>query len=94
MLPQLGLAAAAAGWKAGHEAIQSGALNLEGLDEAAQNERLASHAAERARTYMRWIVADHGLTPADGVRLFGVYLRTYTRGALDQALDGGALLGS
>jgi hypothetical protein len=92
MLPQLGLAAGAAGWKAGHEAIRSGALTLDESDEAARNERLAAYAAEPARAYMRQVVEAHKLTPAEGVRIFSIYLHTFIRGALDQALDGGALL--
>jgi hypothetical protein len=91
MLPELGLAV---GWKAGHEAVRAGALTLDGLDEADRDARLTAYAAEQARAYMRRIVAAHGLTPAQGVRLFAVYSRTFARGALDQALDGGALLGA
>jgi len=93
MLPRLGLAAGAAGWKAGHEAIRSGALVLTDLDDAGHSERLTAYAAERAREYMRQIVAAHELPQAEGVRLFAVYLHTFMRGALDQALDAGALLG-
>lgn len=92
MLPQLGLAAGAAGWKAGHEAVRSGALILDDLDEPARNERLAAYAAEQARGYMGQIVGAHGLTPAEGVGIWRVYLHTFMRGALDQALDAGALL--
>lgn len=92
MLPQLGLAAGAAGWKAGHEAVRSGALPLGDPDEAARDTRLAGFAAERARAYMREMVAAHDLTEAAGVRLFSVYWYAFRRGALDQALDGGALL--
>jgi len=91
-LSQLGLAAGAAGWKAGHAAVQSGALVLDGLDDTAQTERLETYAAEPARAYMRQTVAANGLTPAEGARLFGVYMYAFSRGALDQALDGGALL--
>lgn len=95
MLPQLGLAAGAAGWKAGHEAVRSGALTLaEDVDEADRDERLAAYASERARVYMRQMVEAHSLTPAEGVRLFAVYQHTFVRGALDQALDGGALFGA
>lgn len=94
MLPQFGLAAGAAGWKAGHEAIRSGTLVLDDLDEAARDERLVTYASEQARAYMRRMKDTHGLTPAEGVRLFAVYLHTFMRGALDQALDGGALFGA
>lgn len=94
MLPQLGLAAGAAGWKAGHEAVRSGALLLDDLDEAARDERLVAYASEQARAYMRRMKDAHGLTPAEGVRLFALYQRTFIRGALDQALDGGALFGA
>lgn len=94
MLPQQGLAAGAAGWKAGHEAVRSGALILDelGLDEPARNERLAAYAAEQARAYMHEMVITHGLTQAEGVRLWRVFMHTFMRGALDQALDAGALL--
>ena len=92
MLPHLGLAAGAAGWKAGHEAVRLGVLPLEDLSETARDERLAAYASEQARTYMREMVNTRGLTPAEGVRLFSVYMHTFIRGALDQALDGGALL--
>lgn len=92
MLPRLGLAAGGAGWKAGHEAVRSGALPLDDLDETARDERLAAFAAERARAYMREMVTAHSLTEADGVRVFSVYMYAFIRGALDQALDGGALL--
>ncbi|HEV8191082.1 MAG TPA: hypothetical protein VGP82_06310 [Ktedonobacterales bacterium] len=91
-LAQLGLAAGAAGWKAGHAAVQSGMLILDGLDDEAQTERLETYAAAPARAYMRQIVEAQGLTPAEGARLFGVYMYAFSRGALDQALDGGALL--
>lgn len=91
-LSQLGLAAGAAGWKAGHAAVQSGALVIDEQDDAAQTERIETYAAELARAYMRQIVAANGLTPAEGARLFGVYMYAFNRGALDQALDSGALL--
>lgn len=90
MRSQFGLAAGAA--KAGHEAVRSRALNLDDLDETERDERLSTFAASQGRVYMRNIVAAHGLTPAEGVRVFWVYLYAFTRGALDQALDGGALL--
>jgi hypothetical protein len=92
MLSQFGLAAGAAAWKAGHEAVRSRVLNLDELDETERDERLAAYAAAQGRIYMRNVVAAHGLTPAEGVRVFWVYLYAFTRGALDQALDGGALL--
>jgi hypothetical protein len=94
MLSQLGLAAGAAGWKAGHEAVRSGALQLDvtTVDEEALKRRIADYAADPARAYMRQTVAERDLTPAEGARLFVVYLHAFIRGALDQALDCGALL--
>ena len=92
MLPQWGLAAGAAGWKAGHAAVRSGPLILDELDEQDRNDRLAAYAAEQARAYMGEVVSAHDLTPAEGVRLWHVYMRAFMRGALDQALDAGALL--
>jgi hypothetical protein len=93
------LAAGASGWKAGHEAVRSGALTLTltltltlSDNEPALRQRIAAFAAEPARAYMHRMIAERGLTPAEGVHLIGVYLYAYTRGALDQALDGGALL--
>jgi hypothetical protein len=92
MLPQLGLAAGAAGWKAGHAAVRSGALILDEVDEQARDERLAAYAAEQARAYMGEMVEAHALTPAEGVGVWRVYMHAFARGALDQALDAGALL--
>lgn len=92
MLPQFGLAAGAAAWKAGHEAVRTGALALDDLPEAERDQRLDTYAAAQSRIYMRDTVAAHALTPAQGVRIFWVYLYAFKRGALDQALDGGALL--
>lgn len=91
MSPQLGMAAASAGWKAGHEAVRSGALFLDEVDEIARNEQIERYAAKPARAYMRQAAEVHGLTPAEGVRLLGIYTATFARGARDQALDGGAL---
>jgi hypothetical protein len=92
MLPHLGLATGAAGWKAGHAAIRSGTLVLADLDDATRDERLAAYAAEQARAYVRQVEAQQQLTPAQGAQLFLVYMRTFAHGALDQELDGGALL--
>lgn len=88
---ELGMAAASAGWKAGHEAVRSGSLRLDVDDEAARNRQIEAYAAEPARAYMRQAVAAHGLSEAAGVRLLGIYVVTFARGARDQALDGGAL---
>jgi hypothetical protein len=92
MLAQLGLAAGAAGWKAGHMAVRSGMLALADYDEATQSEQLVAYAAEQARAYMQRVVEDQRLTPAQGARLFLIYMKTFMHGALDQALDNGALL--
>ena len=92
MFAQLALAAGAAGWKAGHAAVRSGALALVDLDDAARDERLSAYAAEQARAYARQAASEHDITPAEGARLVMIYGRTFARGALDQALDGGALL--
>jgi hypothetical protein len=92
--PELGMAAASAGWKAGHEAVLSGSLSLDDSDDVARNHLIEAYAAEPARAYMRQAVAAHGLTEAEGVRLFGIYMVTFARGARDQALDGGALRSS
>ena len=93
MPPQLGLAAAA-NWKAGYETVLSDALTLDGLEDAVLRECLATYAAEQARACLRRVVDESGLTPAEGVRRFGVYPHTFIRGALDQALDGRALRGA
>src|SRR5258708_24307205 len=92
MLPQLGLAAGAAAWKAGHAAVRSGALVLADLDDAARDERLAAYAAEQARAYVRQVEAQQQITPAQGGQLLLVYMRTVPHGAPDQEPGGGALL--
>lgn len=88
---QLGMAAASAGWKTGHEAVRSGALRLDPTDEVARNQQIETYAAELARAYMRQAIEIHALTESEGVRLFSIYMVTFARGARDQALDGGAL---
>lgn len=90
--PHLGIAAASAGWKAGHAAVRSGALTLDSVDEGARDALLTAYATNQAHHYMREMVERHGLTPAQGGRLFMAYAQIFARGALDQALDGGALL--
>ena len=90
-LPQLGLQAGAAGWKAGHEAIRSDTLDIVGLDDGERDRIVAAYAAREAGPYMRTVVEENGLTQAQGVRLWSIFMHTFTRGALDQALDAGAL---
>lgn len=91
-LAQLGLQAGAAGWRAGHAAVRSGALAPLDVPENERDAMIHRAAADRAADYMDEAVERHGLTPAQGVRLFAVYVYAFVRGALDQALDGGALL--
>ena len=90
-LPQLGLQAGAAGWKAGHEAIRSGALDIVGLDDSERATVMATYSAREAGSYMRTVVEEYGLTQAQGVRLWWIFMGTFRKGALDQALDAGAL---
>ena len=90
-LSQLGLQAGTAGWKAGHEAIRSGALDIAGLDDGERDMTVAAYAARDAGRYMRMVVEEYGLTEAQGVRLWWIFMGTFKRGALDQALDAGAL---
>ncbi len=93
MLGSLGLAAGSAAWKAGHAVVRSGALTFTDPDDESQRALIERYAAERAREYMRQIVAAEGLTQAEGVRIFAVFQRVFVRGVIDQALDGGALFG-
>jgi hypothetical protein len=71
--------------------VRSGALILDEIDEIAWNEQIEAYVAEPARAYMRQAVSAYGLTEAEGVRLFGIYMLTFARGARDQAFDGGTL---
>ena len=91
-LARLGLQAGAAGWKAGHAAVRSGALAPLDMPEMERDALVQRAAVDEAAGYMDAMVAQHGLTPAQGVRIFAIFVQTFTRGALDQALDGGALL--
>jgi len=85
---QLGMAAASAGWKSGREAVRSGALRLDAVNEFARNEQIETHAAELARAYMRQAIDIHRLTESEGVRLFSIYMITFARGARDHAIGG------
>jgi hypothetical protein len=40
---------------------------------------------------MQTVVEEYRLTEAQGVRLWWIFMGTFKRGALDQALDAGAL---
>src|SRR5260370_34222196 len=92
-LTTLGFGAGAAGWQAGHQAVHGGALVLAReyppfveLDPWPELEpELEEFAARAARAYMRDVVERAGLTPAQGVRIFGVCVYTFINGALDEA---------
>lgn len=89
------LAAGAAGWRAGHDDVRAGRLSadriaLEHGTPQAEDGPLAARAAASARVYTR-CAAHSGLTPAQGARVTLVYMHAYIRGALDEALDAGAL---
>src|SRR5258707_12183223 len=92
MLPQLGLAAGAAAWKAGHAAVRSGALVLADLDDATRDERLAAYAAGQARAYVRQVGGQQQITPGQGAELFLGYMPTFALAAPDPELAAGALL--
>jgi len=95
---QVGLAAGAAGWRAGHAAVRSGALLLtgsyaatpDGLVEPELEQAGQAYAAEQARRYMRERAAALDLTPAQSVRVCFAYLRAFINGVLDEATKGGA----
>lgn len=90
------LAAGAAGWRMGHDDVRVGRLSAERIAREhgtpwAEDGPLAARAADAARAYTQRAATQSGLTPAQGVRLTMVFLRAYIRGALDEALDAGAL---
>jgi hypothetical protein len=92
------LATGAAAWKAGHAAVRSGTLVLRRSYDITRDDpeiepELETHAAAEARGYMRQAVARLGLTQAQGVRVFMVYMHAYINGVLDEATgatEGGA----
>lgn len=88
---QHALAAGGAGWKAGHMAVRSGRFSLNGIQESEYESAITAYAAPEARAYMDDRVESLRLTPAQGVRLWSIFIRTYMKGVLDEALDGGAL---
>lgn len=90
------LAAGAAGWRRGHDDVRGQRLNAE--DIAREHESLpanegflATAAAEAARVYVHQAAPSANITPAQTARLIMVYMHAYIRGALDEALDAGAL---
>jgi len=90
---QVGLAAGAAGWKAGHEAVRSRALVLSqtytagpgGLVEPELEPAGQAYAADQGWHYMRERVAALDLTPAQGVRVCFAYIHAFMNGVLDEA---------
>ncbi len=81
----LGSKAGAAGWKDGHDAVQSGALIITQRQYDTPEEDLVIAASEPARRYMQRVVATLNLTPRQGVNMFAVYIHAYLNGALDEA---------
>ncbi len=95
---QVGLAAGAAGWKAGHHAVRSGALALartyvatpDGTVEPELEPAAQTYAADQGWRYMRERVAALDLTPAQGVRICFAYIHAFVNGVLDEAAKGAA----
>jgi hypothetical protein len=93
---QVGLAAGAAGWKAGHNAVRSGTLVLariytadpDGVIEPELEPAAQAYAADRAWDYMRETAAALNLTPAQGVRICFAYIHAFMNGVLDEAARG------
>lgn len=95
------LAAGAAGWRRGHDDVRDGRLNADQIAREAMEDAepspthaeslLTAEAADAARDYSSRAVSQFALTPAQGVRLTLIYMHAYIRGALDEALDAGAL---
>ena len=93
---QVGLAAGAAGWKAGHEAVRSGALVLarvytagvDGLIEPELEPAAQAYAADQGWRYMRETAAALDLTPAQEVRICFAYIHACMNGILDEATKG------
>lgn len=88
----LGLAAGAAGWKAGHTTISAHGPLLRPTHPAVPDlvtdpeVELCQRAAAHARRYMRkTLAAQPDLTPAMGVRVFVTYMYAFMRGVYDEA---------
>jgi hypothetical protein len=90
---QIGLAAGAAGWKAGHEAVRSGEIVLsqtyaagpDGLIEPELERAAKDYAADQGWAYMHERAAALNLTPAQGVRVLFAYIHAFINGVLDEA---------
>ena len=81
----LGSRAGAAGWKNGHEDVQTGDLVIAQVQYDYPEEDLIALAAAPAKRYMQHVVAALNLTPRQGVNMFAVYMHAYLNGALDEA---------
>ncbi len=77
--------AAAAGWKDGHEAVQSGALVVAQTQYDESDADLKAYAKGQAKLYMQQIAGQLDLTPRQRVNMFSIYAHTYLNGALDEA---------
>ena len=76
---------AATAWKDGHEAARTGVLKrIQGQDVISEM-ALKTYAAEQAKRHMEETVQRLNLTPAQGVRLFTIYVRIFMNGIFDQA---------
>ena len=80
-----GSQAGAAGWKDGHEAVQTGALVVTQTQYDSPEEDLIAAASAPAKRFMQQVVERLNLTPRQGVNMFAVYTHAYLNGALDEA---------
>jgi hypothetical protein len=76
---------AAAAWRDGQEAARTGALKRIQNQDVIPETALKTHAAEQAKRHMDEAMQRLSLTPAQGVRLFTIYVRIFMNGVFDQA---------
>lgn len=76
---------AATAWRDGYEAARSGALKRIQDQDVIPETALKTYAAERAKRHMEETVERLNLTPAQGVRLFAIYVRIFMNAVFDQA---------
>jgi hypothetical protein len=76
---------AATAWKDGHEAARTGALKRVQGQDGNPETALKTYAVEQAKRHMEETVQRLNLTPAQGVRLFAIYVRIFMNGVFDQA---------
>jgi hypothetical protein len=83
------LATGAFAWKAGHEAIRTGAFRFRQTYEDRAYIELKYYAAQQAHRHIDQMKRQFDLTPSQWLQVFRTFVRAFANGAFDEAAQQG-----